>query len=250
MPCPKLYCNETIDLQNIAITLIEVYEGIQKLKDKTSSGQDGVPNVLLKGCVCALSNPIHYLFHLSLNKAFDRVNHQLLINKLKVLGFGEKIICWVYSFLNGQHHRVRINNYISGDIEVSSGVPQGLHCAPSLFSLFINDLKQIIKDVDFFADNLKLFHKVNDASNRNVLLRNLDTLFNWTNKNLLELNIDKCYVIYFSRGRILAEYAYSINNTLLKRITEIKDLGVVFDQQLTFKKHMQEIRTSAHWASL
>ena len=95
------------------------------------------------------------------SKAFDRV-FKLLFAKLEALGFSLQVRRWFESFLVGRTQSVKINSYISRSLVVTSGVPQGSHCAPLLFNLFVSDIVDVVNHskVLMFADDLKLYRRV------------------------------------------------------------------------------------------
>lgn len=177
------------------------------------------------------------------SKAFDKVNHDLLLLKLEGIGFGKKVLTWLGSFLKNRSQSVRINNFISNIFHVPSGVPQGSHCGPLLFNLFINDIGLVIKNVEFllFADDLKLFSVITSILDSQILQRDLDHLYNWSVKNCLPLNSEKCQFISFFKSKHMLNYAYSVDGVNLKRLGEIKDLGIILDERLTFKSNLRMI---------
>lgn len=97
-----------------------------------------------------------------LSKAFDRVDHSALVQVLYKTGFGDPLLSWFRSYLSDRLQWIKINGHKSSVSFVPSGVPQGGHLSPLLFSLFLNGLKQIIPNCKFlvFADDLKLFMKI------------------------------------------------------------------------------------------
>lgn len=175
-------------------------------------------------------------------KAFDRVDHSLLINKLKIVGFSDGLLSWLKSFLSNRKQKVKIGSYTSSEINVSSGVPQGTHCAPLLFSLFVNDIGKYIKNCSFlmFADDLKLYRKISSPEDIIMLQNDVNNLYQWSVDNNLALNIDKCSCISFSKN-LQTQNIYTLNTVPLKYVTSIKDLGVIFDEKVTFREHIDSV---------
>ncbi|XP_008190178.1 uncharacterized protein LOC103312002 [Acyrthosiphon pisum] len=97
-------------------------------------------------------------------KAFDRVDHGRLIETLYKTGFGEPLLSWFKSYLSDRVQWVKVFGCKSSISKVSSGVPQGGHLSPILFSLYVNGIKEIVKNCELlmFADDLKLFKKIDN----------------------------------------------------------------------------------------
>jgi len=100
-----------------------------------------------------------------MENAFDRINRKLLIHKLKIYGFTEPLLSWIYSFISGRIQIVKYKNYISEQILVTSGVPQQDHLSPILFCLFINDISDVISHskILLLAKIFKNISCLNDA---------------------------------------------------------------------------------------
>ena len=173
------------------------------------------------------------------SKAFDKVNHILLVKKLKLIGFSNLCIEWIYSYLSNRTQSVRFRSSTSKNINVLSGVPQGSHLGPLLFSLFINDLPTVIKssNILMYADDVKIFLSYNQLLQQNFLQTDLNFFYEWCNVNLMELNLKKCKVMRFSRiDRI--DSNYMLNNHKLVMVDTFLDLGILFDAKLTFIPHI------------
>ena len=183
------------------------------------------------------------------SKAFDRVNHNLLLEKLEAYGIGHHIVTWLRSFLDDRKQYVRVNNYISNHINTTSGVPQGSHCGPLLFILFVNDIKLFLNDSCNFlmyADDMKIFKEICDPSDCIILQNYVDRFFQWSKLNGLDLNVNKCTCISFFRINNPVHFVYCINGNVLKRVVEMKDLGIVFDNKLTFTGHINNLIQRAY----
>jgi ribonucleases P/MRP protein subunit RPP40 len=182
------------------------------------------------------------------SKAFDRVNHNILSNKLGALGVGDPLLGWLRSFLTGRQQVVKLGGSLSQVIEVSSGVPQGSHCGPVLFCLFLIDLKASIPNhssILMFADDMKIFRSVESVEDATCLQEDLDGFSMWCDNNGMDLNVNKCFQITFSRLVSPIEVSYKFDNTELKTCTEMRDLGVMFDSKMTFSSHIDLITSRA-----
>lgn len=173
------------------------------------------------------------------SKAFDKVNHNLLLRKLYLMGFTHNCLCWLESYLVCRKQSVRLNNSTSKSIIVNSGVPQGSHLGPILFSLFINDLPNVIEccNVLMYADDVKIFLSYNESSDMFNLQQDLNKFHMWCNFNLMELNLKKCKHMRFSR-KWSSLGLYTLGDCQLELVKEILDLGILLDPKLNFISHI------------
>ena len=117
------------------------------------------------------------IIYLDFQKAFDKVPHQRLLLKLKAHGIGDSITDWIEQWLTERRQRVVVDGEVSNWKSVLSGVPQGSVLGPILFLIYINDLDDNIKsNVLKFADDTKLFRKVNTDGDKQHLQNDLDRL--------------------------------------------------------------------------
>ena len=177
------------------------------------------------------------------SKAFDKVSHRRLLSKLWDIGVRGNVFAVISSYLTDRYQSVRINNSISSPVLVTSGVPQGSHLGPILFTIFINDLVRRIKfsNLLLYADDAKLFHSINSSDDVRNLQIDLDALTDWCTENELFLNIEKCKVISFYKGTKHVLHDYLIDNRLLCQVDIVKDLGILFDSNVTFAPHIDSI---------
>ncbi|HBK83120.1 MAG TPA: hypothetical protein DDZ41_05910 [Flavobacterium sp.] len=182
------------------------------------------------------------------SKAFDSTQFNILLEKLDNSGFGPALLKWIESYLVNRKQRVCINGTLSRHIDVHSGVPQGSHLGPLLFNLFINELPSLFKYSDclLYADDLKIMKKIENIQHCQELQSDLDLLYNWSCYNKLLLNIDKCKFMTFSMRKIIIEHQYNIGCQVLDRVKIFKDLGVLFDDKMTFRSHINIIVAKAN----
>ena len=179
-------------------------------------------------------------------KAFDQVDMYILIQKLESSGFSMGLLNLFRSYLLGRRQFVEIEGFRSAEYTVKSGVPQGSNLGPLLFLLFINDLADSLTCLKlFFADDLKIFSKITSVDDCKHLQNELNSLDEWCANNKLNLNLSKCFVVSYSRKKSPIKYNYAIKSQELIRCTTIKDLGVTFDEALSFNFHLLNISLSA-----
>ena len=184
------------------------------------------------------------------SKAFDRVDHILLLLKIKKFGFPVLFVNWLSSFLSCRSQCVIFRNNLSRPISVPSGVPQGSHIGPLLFILFINDIVDFAPkcNILMFADDLKIFSKVSDLNQVRSLQLAVSALGNWSELNRLPLNLEKCFIISFSHRRLPIFGNYSLLGSVLERKFVIKDLGIMLDVKLNFNEHIDHMIKKANKA--
>ena len=176
-------------------------------------------------------------------KAFDRVPHRRLIKKIESYGFGGKILSWIKEFLIGRKQKVIVNGQESDWSEVKSRVPQGSVLGPLLFVIFINDLPECAEtgsSLYLFADDNKLYHKIQSDQDCHDLQNDLARTKEWTDKWLLTLHPGKCKYMRIGKTNV-EDIGYSLgNDQQLPKIEMEKDLGVNIDDKLNFSHHMSE----------
>ncbi|KAH0818593.1 hypothetical protein GEV33_004199 [Tenebrio molitor] len=178
-------------------------------------------------------------------KAFDQIDHNIIIKKLDMFGFSNKLIAFFESYLSGRQQYVHYHGVSSYPYATNSGVPQGSVLGPLIFTLFINDLPSVLDcEVLLYADDAKIFQTINSLSDADNLQRNLDRLNIWCTSNKLNLNPRKCKVMTYCRKKSEIPFVYSIGNTSLERCETVKDLGVHFDRELRFDTHIHHLTSS------
>jgi hypothetical protein len=147
------------------------------------------------------------------------------------------------SYLTDRTQRVKLEDYLSKSIQCHSGVPQGSHLGGIFFIFDINGALDIFENVSVlgYADELKLFMTIKCVGECQLFQRDLDRLGEWCRSNKFDLNAGKCKLISFRRNMRPIEFVNSINGTALKRVDEIKDLGVIMDEKMSFLPQIEAI---------
>lgn len=181
------------------------------------------------------------------SKAFDRIDHILLLKKLASLGIRGDLFRWFSSYINNRLQTVVLNGFKSNWMAVPSGVPQGSLLGPFLFTIFIHDIDLCFIHSKFllFADDLKVFRTVNNVKDAELLQADLFRLDDYCIQNKLDLNVLKCNSISFTRKREPFLYDYILKHQNLNRTDIIRDLGVLLDTKLIFDYHIDAIVTKA-----
>ena len=166
-----------------------------------------------------------------LSKAFECVNHDLLIAKLDAYGFDKNALKFIHSYLSDRKHRTKINNSFSNWAEIRSGVPQGSILGPLLFNIYINDIFLFLpktKIANYADDNTpyEIENSIRDVISK--LENDMRLLSTWFNNNYMASNDDKCKLIITNEEN-------SFVNIGKERITcsqSVKLLGVMIDNKL------------------
>ena len=171
------------------------------------------------------------IIYLDFQKAFDKVPHQRLLLKLKAHGIGDSITDWIEQWLTDRRQRVVVDGEVSNWKSVLSGVPQGSVLGPILFLIYINDLDDsITSNVLKFADDTKVFRKVNTDGDKQHLQNDLDRLVKWSEKWQMLFNFGKCKCLHTGHGNLNVNY--KMGDTVLGTTVKEKDLGVTISADM------------------
>ena len=186
-------------------------------------------NLDQKKLICAI--------FLDIKKAFDSVNHKILLTKLYRYGFRSNAFDLIASFLSNRTQSVLIQNSISTPLPIECGVPQGSVLGPLLFLLFINDLPSISNfSSSLFADDACLFLCNSSPTNLEIQVNSeLAKISNWFKNNKLTLNYNKTFYMIFSTKKINYNFEIKIDNSVICEKQTVKYLGINIDAKLNWK---------------
>jgi hypothetical protein len=193
---------------------------------------------------------------LDFSKAFDTVNHKLLLAKLDILGFEKNTCDWILSYLSGRQQMVRTDTECSNWSPIINGVPQGSILGPLLFTILISDMRRSIWNGSYitYADDTNLYWESEvDTINSTIDTANqvLEQVSTYCVDTCLRLNESKCkYIFIGSKPAIkklntLDKNDLKINGSILERVCVTKVLGVLFDEVLSWQKQVNSCISKA-----
>ena len=236
-----------------------------------------------KGCSCLSELLAHFneiyenlgnkldtdTIYLDFSKAFDKVDHALLIKKLQLYGIGGKLLVWFKAFLSNRKQKVVVNGMVSAIQLVLSGVPQGTVLGPLLFLLFVNDLEGCVKHskLKLFADDSRLIKSLHPSlfeHDAGHLQDDLDAVLDWAKSNNMVLNASKFQLICHNINehapnvnmRLLHQLPFSElqyfrnyslpDNKVLENSDGVTDLGIFVTDDFSFDDHVSQIASKAN----
>ena len=222
----------------------------------------GVETALLRvhnDIMCALDNgEVCAVVLLDLSAAFDTVDHNLMQLRLKSqLGIDGQALKWFESYLSCRPQYVRINSSISEPWFQDYSVPQGSVLGPVMFTVYTSPLRDVILEHDvqyhFYADDTQLYLRLK-PSQQNVdigitkLEACLKSVSQWMSNNFLKLNENKTEYMLIGSKRNLSKFSSDkiiVGNSEVKRVSQVRNLGVVFDSGMLMKSQISKVVSSA-----
>jgi len=167
-----------------------------------------------------------------LKKAFDLINHKLLLKKLNHYGVRGLPLNWLDSYLSGRYQKTKVNNTLSENRLISAGVPQGSILGPLLFIIFINDVFQLTSlsaDIYLYADDTVIIFSADDETKLQSIIDDFFIkYYKWCNCNCIILNPAKSNYLTFNCDMNIH---VSINGEMLMKTNVAKYLGIYIDSK-------------------
>ena len=181
-------------------------------------------------------------------KAFDKVDHSILMKKVIKHKIKGKLGRWIMEFLINRKFIVIANGTKSDPEDVLSGVPQGTVLAAILFIIMISDIDEEIKQciVRCFADDTRVSNKIKTENDKKIMQEDLNTIYKWAQENSMKFNSNKFEQLNYGEVNDVTAVPYknSANEDIISGNT-VKDLGILTNSNLNFKEHIDNIVTSS-----
>ena len=190
---------------------------------------------------------------IDLKKAFDTINHNILLMKLPFFGFNPTVIDWIQNYLTNRKQRCTVNGTTSGELDIRCGVPQGSILGPLLFLIYVNDVSANLMhtNVLLYADDTVIFARHTDERTAHLWVSaDLNLLCNWCSKNQLTINLAKTKLMLFGTKNMLkhgSKFDIDLTGQRLQYVKQFNYLGMRLEDTLTFELHAAEtMRMVAH----
>ena len=201
---------------------------------------------------CRNRGEIVAIVFLDLKKAFDTVNHFLLLKELSSIGASNNVISWFRSYLSGRRQITSANGQISTDKPVNCGVPQGSVLGPLLFVIYINTIVNVILNARYFmyADDLAIIVGNKDPIiTQQLIQEDLNRISDWCDSYRLTVNASKTKVLWCHGERDYVDYSqyhYELKGSVLDVVSEFNYLGVLIDEVMCFRPQCEKIINSGN----
>lgn len=207
----------------------------------------------------AIGNILNYIFnhqnnntptlaiYFDLSKAFDTIDHKILLIKLEQAGLKGTCLKLLTNYLTNRQQRCKVNNQLSISEIITYGVPQGSTLGPLLFIIFINDLVNYIEKVkiSLYADDTAFYLADSNLEKLHYdMYRAADDFNQWCGWNRLTLNKSKCKTMLYTTNKKIdkSKLSVRIDQNALEMVHEFKYLGVILDSNLSFESHIKMLK--------
>ena len=192
------------------------------------------------------------VIYLDFAKAFDKVHHGILLQKLQMSGITGKILCWIKNFLSDRKQSVSVEGFMSSESIVTSGVPQGSVLGPILFLVHISDIDKGTQHckVSSFADDTRIMKGIKDTTRERDITRlqdDLNSIYQWANESKMQFNENKFEMMHYKpRQSVSDDPIYkTIDGQSIEQKKNVKDLGIIMSDSANFSDNIALVAKKA-----
>jgi hypothetical protein len=186
-------------------------------------------------------------------KAFDCLNHSLLLEKLEKLGVTDNNLIWFQSYFSDREICVRNGSATSSNQPLKEGTPQGSSLSGLLFSIYINEVSDLFENCEaiFYADDLVLLCSSDSIKHiQDTLQTNINKLTIWSSDNYMKINVKKTKTMLITPPRSTTDILnFEISGETIENVRSFRYLGVIIDDKLTWTEHLDHVCKSMNTRS-
>ena len=187
------------------------------------------------------------LLFVDISKAFDSINHKILLGKLEHIGLSESSLKWFKSYLADRRQCVCINGELSETRQIDFGVPQGSVLGPLLFNIYVNSLLTCVKKcrMILYADDAVLIYAASTLDSlQDAFVLDFKLMCDWYTANRLSLNVKKTKMMLAGSRTMLStfqNFEFELDGEPVSRVSEFKYLGIMLDEKWNWKSHISNL---------
>ena len=178
------------------------------------------------------------VIYLDFSKAFDKVDHEILLSKLKSIGIRGKLLTWIKSFLKNRNQIVFVDGHGSYEAKIKSGVPQGSVLGPLFFIIMIADIDEKTNKTELssFADDTRVMKAIRDILDQFYLQGDMNNIYKRSDQNNMTINGKKFEHLHY--GNTFKCSYFTGDGKVIESKCEVKDLGITLSDDATFNQHI------------
>ena len=186
------------------------------------------------------------VIYLDFSKAFDKVDHYILLQKLERIGIKGRLLQWIKNFLTNRTQVVAVDGFLSQIEGVTSGVPQGTVLGPLLFLVHIGDIDSTLQfaSASSFADDTRIMMRVRSREDCDRLQQDLEAVYQWARTNNMTFNENKFEHIRYGSGDCIENYT-GPDGANIRICNQVKDLGVIISDDAKFEDQINAVVKTA-----
>ena len=182
--------------------------------------------------------------YIDLSKAFDTLNHSILLEKLQYYGVTGTSLSLLDNYLSDKCQYVEYNGHRSNTLPITIDVPQGSVLGPLLFLIYINDLPMVsdVFNMLMYADDTTLYCNIDQNVSEEVINNELSKVSQWLAANKLSINVTKTkYMVFHLHKKVVTYPDLQLNGNKIERVTQFNFLGLILQSNLSWNKHVNHI---------